>query len=83
MPYQREGSYGCPRGIWKASGRGSSTSLPERRSRGIRQPGVKRLELSPNTIAKSRSDGIGSTLAKEFRKNRQRGANAAAPPLGF
>jgi hypothetical protein len=44
---------------------------------------VKRLELSPNTIAKSRSDGIGSTLAKEFRKNRQRGANAAAPPLGF
>ena len=43
----------------------------------------KRLERSAITIAKSRSDGIGSTLAREFRREQRRGENVAATPLGL
>jgi hypothetical protein len=44
-------------------------------------PARERLELSPITIAKSRSAGIGYNLVMEFRQDRQRGADATPQSL--
>jgi hypothetical protein len=43
----------------------------------------KRLEVSPNTIAESRSEGMGYTFTTGFRKDWRRSTNAATLHLEF